>query len=63
MEESFLLKHYGHLNISEQINMTAEERAWWLKRLDDEHKKEQEASKKSPSAPGSLPKTPGQPPI
>lgn len=63
MEESFLLKHYGHLDIQEQYKMTAEERHWWLKRLDDENRK---INKQSASeAPGSskIPESPGAPPV
>ena len=42
--------------------MTAEERNWWLQRLDKEHKKEKDASKAG-HVPGKAPVTPGKPPI
>jgi hypothetical protein len=63
MEESFLLKHYGHLSLNEQFSMPAEERHWWLKRLDDENKKinKQGAAEAAPS--GKLPESPGAPPV
>ncbi len=41
MEESFLLKKHGGYNIDEQANMTAEERAWLISRIDKEYKEEQ----------------------
>jgi len=28
-----VLKHYGSLTLFEQNNMTAEDRSWWVKRL------------------------------
>jgi len=43
MEQQFLLKEYGHLSLFEQNNMTAEERTWYIRRLDHEYK---ERSKK-----------------
>lgn len=45
MEQSFLLKEYGKLSLFEQSIMPAEERAWWIKRLDKEKKNQQEAEK------------------
>jgi hypothetical protein len=62
MEQSFLLKHYGHLDINEQLSMTAEDRTWWLKRIDKEHQKERDASHKQASTPGKIPQSPGAPP-
>lgn len=48
MEEEFQLKEYGHLSLFEQSQMTAEERAWWLKRvqkeIEDRNKRESEAA-------------------
>lgn len=38
MEQSFILKQYGSISLFEQNNMTAEERAWWVQRLDKEAK-------------------------
>jgi len=60
MEQSFLLKHYGHISLEEQRTMTAEERNWWLERLDKEHRREKEASKGY--TPNKVPQTPGKPP-
>ena len=60
MEESFLLKHYGHLDMADQLTMTAEERHWWLERLDKENKNQkalEESASKSESkhTPGVIP--------
>jgi len=33
MEEQFQLKTYGDLSLFEQNQMTAEERGWWMRRL------------------------------
>jgi hypothetical protein len=61
MEQSFLLKHYGHVSLHEQMDMTAEERHWWLERLDSENRKERDAANKH--TPSKAPPTPGKPPI
>lgn len=53
MEQQFQLKEYGGLNLFEQAQMTAEERGWWLKRLDRERKEQQEREKQQM---GSMPK-------
>lgn len=63
MEESFLLKHFGHLNIDEQYSMTAEERHWWLKRIDEENRRTNKDAAAPPSSPGRLPESPGSPPV
>tara|TARA_R110000868_G_scaffold115679_8_gene308787 strand:+ start:429 stop:617 length:189 start_codon:yes stop_codon:yes gene_type:complete len=42
MEQQFQLKHYGKLSIFEQNQMTAEERSWFIKRLEKEFKDKQE---------------------
>ena len=47
MEQSFALKKHGNMTLFEQDIMTAEDRAWWIERLQEENKKEQEAQKKS----------------
>lgn len=62
MEQAFLLKHYGNLSLEEMRTMTAEERGWWLQRLDKEHKKQNDASKGG-HTPGKAPATPGRPPV
>ena len=46
MEQSFLLKHHARLSLFEQNNMTSEERAWWIKRVDEENKRREEVEKK-----------------
>jgi hypothetical protein len=38
MEEEFLLVHYGKMHKDPSL-MTAEERSWWIKRLDKEMKR------------------------
>ena len=40
MEQSFLLKHYGHFSLIEQAYMTAEERNWYLERITKENQKQ-----------------------
>ena len=39
LEQSFLLMEYGKLSLHDQSIMPAEERAWWIKRLDKEQGK------------------------
>ena len=39
MEEEFTLKQYGHFSKFEMALMNAEERAWHIKRLNEEFKK------------------------
>lgn len=53
MEQQFQLKHYGELSLFEQANMTAEERAWWMKRLEKEFK---EKAEKERQQVGSVPR-------
>lgn len=43
MEQQFILKEYGRISLFEQNNMTAEERNWYVRRLDHEYR---ERSKK-----------------
>ena len=60
MEQQFQLKHYGKLTIFEQNQMSAEERAWFMKRLNKEFKDRQaEQEKQSRSTP--RPRTPSVP--
>ena len=40
MEQSFLLKYHIGLSLFEQATMTAEERNWWIQRIDKERKEE-----------------------
>ena len=44
MEQQFNLKEYGKLSLHEQNNMTAEERTWYMRRLEREY---DERNKKS----------------
>ncbi len=63
MEQQFQLKHHGKLSLFEQSQMTAEERGWFMKRLEKEFKdkKEQEEAQmrntRKPSKP-SMPSIP-----
>lgn len=50
MEQEFILKHYGHFSKFEMAVMTAEERAWHIRRLDQENKKaNRQAKSQAPS--------------
>lgn len=42
MEQQFQLKTYGKLSLFEQAQMTAEDRAWWMERINKENKDRQE---------------------
>lgn len=46
----FQLKHYGNLSFQEQDMLTAEDRAWWLQRLEralkEEAKRAESASRR-----------------
>jgi len=46
MEQQFQLKHYGNLDIFEQDNMTAEDRNWYMKRLEREFKERADREKR-----------------
>jgi len=60
MEQQFQLKHYGKLDLFEQNQMTAEERAWFMKRLDKEFKERKEREEaQTKSVP--KPRTPPRP--
>lgn len=60
MEQQFQLKHHGKLNLFEQAQMTSEERAWFMRRLEKEFKEKQDAERKQV---GSIPRprTPSRP--
>lgn len=45
LEQQFQLKEYGNLSLFEQAQMVAEDRAWWLKRLEKEYKEKAEREK------------------
>jgi len=38
MEQQFQLKYHGNLDLFEQNMMPAEDRAWWMKRIEKEMK-------------------------
>jgi hypothetical protein len=62
MEQQFQLKNYGKLSLFEQNQMPAEERAWWMRRLDREFKERKEREEaQSRSIP--RPSTPSKPNI
>lgn len=46
MEQQFQLKEYGDYDLFEQAVMTAEDRAWTVKRIEREMKARQDAEKK-----------------
>jgi hypothetical protein len=45
MEQTFLLIYYGHMNLSDIRKLTAEERIWYIKRIDKEKQAEANAYK------------------
>jgi hypothetical protein len=45
MEQQFQLKHHGNFSLFEQAQMTAEERAWMMRRIEKEMKDRQEREK------------------
>jgi hypothetical protein len=55
MEQSFVLKYHANISLIEQIFVTAEERAWWVDRINkqkqDENKAVESARSKTPSPP------------
>lgn len=61
MQQAFLLKRYGSLSLMEQAYMTAEERRWWIDRIDHENQKQNQAN--SVPAPGTIAPSPGSPPV
>jgi hypothetical protein len=61
MEQMFQLKHHGKLSLFEQNNMTHEDRAWYMKRLDKEFKDQQDQEGKSMPSMPSKPSTPRMP--
>ena len=60
MEQQFLLKRYGKLDLFEQSAMSSEDRQWWLKRIQEENDKQAEAEKKATSG-ASRPNMPSMP--
>lgn len=53
MEQQFQLKYHGRFTLFEQSQMVAEDRTWYLKRLEKEFKDKAEREKKSV---GSIPR-------
>lgn len=53
MEQFFTLKYHGKLSLWELNNLTAEERSWWIKRLNKqkEMEEQQSSSAQTPSIP------------
>jgi len=53
MEQQYSLKRGEGLTIFEQNNMTAEDRSWWMRRIqrDIDKEKEQSRSTRMPSVP------------
>ena len=58
MEQQFQLKHYGNLSINEQDSMIAEDRVWWMRRLEKEFK---DKADKERQQVGSMPRVPSIP--
>lgn len=56
MNQSFILKHHGHLDLFEQSMMTAEDRRWWIERLEKEVNKDKSNQPMVPKAPKAPPK-------
>jgi len=62
MEQQFQLKHHGNLSLFEQAAMVAEDRGWWIKRLEREFKEKAEREHKQVgSAP--RPRMPSKPTV
>jgi len=63
MEQQFLLKRYGKLDLFEQNEMSAEDRNWWLRRIKEENDKQAEEEKKASSGSGrsGMPSMPSMP--
>jgi hypothetical protein len=62
MQQMFQLKMHGHLSFREMDSLTAEDRSWWMERLNKYNEEQEQASKgsKTPSMP-SMPSTPSKP--
>ena len=57
MEQEFILKQYGHYSRFEMILMNAEERAWIIKRIDQENKRINQQNKSAGSSGRAMPPT------
>jgi hypothetical protein len=60
MGQSFALKHHGGLSLFEQNQMNAEDRKWWVNRIQEEHDKQ---NKRGAPPESHRDATPGKPPI
>lgn len=57
MEQSFILKQYGKIDLNDQYSMIGEDRIWWIKRLekDAEDKRKHQSGNGPSHTPGILP--------
>jgi hypothetical protein len=62
MNQSFLLKYYGKYSMFEQDQMTAEDRQWLIKRINEEIEKRNK-SQSGNVGDGKRDHTPGLPPV
>ncbi len=46
MEQTFLLIHYGRMNLTDIRRLTAEERVWYIKRIEKEQQAKADAYKR-----------------
>lgn len=53
-EQSFTLKYHGKLSIFEQAFMIAEERVWWINRLNKEIENQNKANSGSSDVPKAI---------
>ena len=64
MEQSFILKYHGKFSLFEQANIVAEDRQWWIKRLNKQKEAESKESSGNTggrSMPNSKPSMPSVP--
>ena len=54
MEQSFLLKKHANLSTFEQGFMPAEERAWWIDRINRDIQKDNERNTSAPGMPNPM---------
>ena len=56
MEQLFQLKYHGNFSLLELNNLTAEERNWWVKRLNKQKEAEQKESQGSTGGGPNIPR-------
>ncbi len=61
LEEQFQLKEYGKLSLIEQNHMIAEDRKWWLKRLEREAEERRKQEERAAGKNQTLPNFPSGP--